>query len=125
MKLSLFGIAVTLACFLAGCFGKSPIKRACTQEARAGLNIIVKDSQSNLFLHDSLSIIAGSGTYTESLENFPGSPPTFSGAWEREGTYTVSIKRPRYQSFVTSPIVVTKDECHVIPLTQTISLVPR
>ena len=82
MKLSLFGIALILACFLAGCFGKSPIKRACTQEAWAGLNIIVKDSQSNLFLHDSLTIIAGSGTYTESLENFAGNPPTFSGAIE-------------------------------------------
>lgn len=111
--------------FLTACLGKAPVKTVCTQEAKAGLNIIVKDLKTNLYLFDSLTIIAGSGSYTESLENFPGSPPTFSGAFEREGTYTVSIARPRYQPTTTTPIVVIKDECHVIPQTFTIALVPK
>ena len=118
-------IALSLFCFLTGCLGKSPIKQACTQEARAGLNIVVKDVQTNLFLRDSLSLIAGSGSYTEALEIFPGNPPTFMGAWEREGTYTISITRPRYQPMVSSPITVLKDECHVIPQSFTIALIPK
>lgn len=123
MKIKSIVIGFFLLCFLWSCLGKAPI--VCTQEAKAGLNIIVKDAQSNLYLSDSLKIIASSGTYTESLENFPGNPPTFSGAIEREGTYTVSISRPRYQPFVTAAIVVAKDQCHVIPQTQTVALIPK
>jgi predicted metallopeptidase len=97
----------------------------CTQEARAGLNIVVKDSRDNLFLRDSVKVIAASGSYTEALDNFPGNPPTFIGAWEREGTYTITVTHPRYQTCVLSPIYVLKDACHVIAQSQTVALLPK
>lgn len=87
----------------------------CTEEARAGLNITIKDAVTNQLLSSGITVIAKDGNYTETLEFFNVNNPVFSGAWEREGIYIVTVSGVEYVTFVSGAIIVTSDECHVIP----------
>ena len=98
----------------------------CTQEAKAGLNITVKDVVTNEFLSTGVSVIAQDGLYTETLEAIVGDNSTaFIGAWERQGTYIVTVSKQGYQTFTSAPIQVSRDECHVIPQLLNIALQPN
>lgn len=97
----------------------------CTEEARAGLNITVKNAVSNQVLGTGIKVIAKDGNYTETLEFFNANNPVFSGAWERPGTYIVTVSGVGYATFVSESITVTSDECHVIPQQLEIALQPE
>ncbi len=98
----------------------------CTQEAKAGLNITVKDAVTDELLSMGVTVIAQDGSYTETLEQFPNEEvPVFIGAWERVGTYVVTVSKEGYQTFTSEPIVVTADVCHVIPQQVTVELQPN
>lgn len=98
----------------------------CTQEAKAGLNITVKDAITDELLSTGVTVIAQDGSYSETLEQFPNEEvPVFIGAWERVGTYVVTVSKEGYQTFTSQPIVVTADVCHVIPELLTVELQPN
>ena len=97
----------------------------CTQEARAGLNITVKDAVTNQLLGDGITVKATDGSYMETLEFFNANEPVFSGAWEREGDYIISVSGIGYVTFVSEIITVIADECHVIPQQLQIILQPE
>lgn len=97
----------------------------CTQEARAGLNITVKNAVTNQILSTGITVIAKDGNYTETLELFNGSNPMFSGAYERQGTYIITVSGVGYTTFISEAIIVTSDECHVIPQQLQINLQPE
>lgn len=98
----------------------------CTQEAKAGLNITVKDAVTDELLSTGVTVIAQDGSYTETLEDFPSDEVSvFIGAWERVGTYVVTVSKEGYQTFTSEPIVVTADVCHVIPQLVTLELQPN
>jgi hypothetical protein len=88
---------------------------ACTMEARAGLNVTVKDAVTNNYLGIGTTVVATDGTYSETLEYMEGIIPTFAGAWEREGNYILTVLAEGYATYVSETITVTSDECHVIP----------
>lgn len=95
---------------------------ACTEEARAGLNITVKDAETNAYLSEGVSVVATDGSYTETLQSFGGSEPVFSGAYEREGNYTITVSKSGYVTYTSEVVSVTSDVCHVIPQQRTILL---
>lgn len=98
----------------------------CTQEAKAGLNITVKDAVTDELLSTGVTVIAQDGSYSETLEQFPNEEvPVFIGAWERVGTYVVTVSKEGYQTFTSEPIIVTADVCHVIPELLTVELQPN
>jgi hypothetical protein len=98
----------------------------CTQEAKAGLNITVKDAVTDELLSMGVTVIAQDGSYSETLEQFPNEEvPVFIGTWERVGTYVVTVSKEGYQTFTSEPIVVTADVCHVIPQQVTVELQPN
>ena len=99
----------------------------CTQEAKAGLSITVKDAVTNEILSTGVTVIAQHGEYTETLEAFTGNDEStvFIGAWERQGTYIVTVSKEGYLTFTSSPIQVTADECHVIPQLLNVALQPN
>ena len=97
----------------------------CTQEARAGLNITVKDAVTNQILGTGITVTAKDGNYTETLEFFNADNPVFSGAWERQGTYMVTVSGIGYTTFVSETILVTADECHVITQQLQVALQPE
>ena len=87
----------------------------CTEELVAGLEISVKDAaNTDLFLVSGITVVAMDGNYTETLVNFTDTD-TFVGAFERTGTYTITVRGDGYETFTsTIPIIVDKDICHVI-----------
>lgn len=87
----------------------------CTEEARAGLNITVKDAVTNRLLGEGITVKATDGSFMETLEFFNANEPVFSGAWEREGDYIIRVSGIGYITFVSETITVKADECHVIP----------
>jgi len=97
----------------------------CTEEARAGLNITVKNAVSNQVLGPGITVTAKDGNYTETLEFFNANNPVFSGAWERAGTYIVTVSGVGYVTFVSEPITIISDECHVFPQQLQVSLQPE
>ncbi len=85
----------------------------CTEEARPGLEITVKDASDSAFLVEGVEVVITDGDYKETLESFTGSN-TFFGAYERTGTYIVTVRKTNYETKTSDPIVVDKDICHVI-----------
>tara|TARA_R110000850_G_scaffold271031_2_gene404721 strand:- start:113682 stop:114008 length:327 start_codon:yes stop_codon:yes gene_type:complete len=98
---------------------------ACTQEARAGLNVTVKDAATNNYLGLGTTVLATDGDYSETLEYMDGIVPTFAGAWEREGNYILTVSAEGYAAYVSETITVTSDECHVIPQQVEVLLQPE
>lgn len=96
----------------------------CTTEARAGLNITVKDAVTSAVITEEVTVVASEGAYEETLENTTGSG-IFSGAWERSGTYVITISKPGYQTFTSGAVTVTEDVCHVIPQSRTFQITPQ
>lgn len=94
----------------------------CTTQFVYGLNVIVLDSSTGNPIFQDIEVKAVDGTYQEILELVPGLEYAFVGAGERAGTYVVTITKAGYQSYTSAPIVLTRDECHVIPQSLTVNL---
>jgi hypothetical protein len=98
----------------------------CTLEAVAGLNITIKDAITLETLYLDVTILAQDDNYSETLEPFTGDDfAVFNGAWERSGTYIVTVSKDGYQTFTSEPIVVGQDFCHVIPVQMEVLLQPN
>ena len=97
---------------------------ACTEEARAGLNVTVKNAETGVTITEGITVVAADGNYTETLEYFTGSP-NFTGAWERAGTYVITVTGEGYQTYTSDAVTVEADECHVIGEIITINLQPE
>jgi hypothetical protein len=94
----------------------------CTTQFVYGLNIIVLDATTGNPIFQDIEVKAVDGTYQEILELVPGLEYTYVGAGERDGTYVVTVTKAGYQTYTSVPIVLTRDECHVIPQSLTVHL---
>jgi len=94
----------------------------CTQQFVYGLNVVVLDATTGNPIFQDIEIKAVDGSYQEVLQLIPGLEYSFAGAGERVGTYTITVTKAGYQTYVSSPIVVTRDNCHVIPQSLTVTL---
>ncbi|WP_299433961.1 hypothetical protein [uncultured Aquimarina sp.] len=123
-KLTLIILVLCSACNLDEQDTLDPV--FCTEELRAGLEISVKDATNiDAFLISGITVVVMDGTYTETLVNFTDTD-TFVGAFERTGTYTLTIRGDGYETFTsTIPIIVDKDICHVITESREIILRPN
>jgi hypothetical protein len=95
----------------------------CTTEFVDGLRITVLDQANGQPIVEGVTVTAVDGSYTENLELVSGVDNFFAGAGERVGTYTVTVTKNGYQTFTSSPIVVTRNVCHVITQSLTVNLV--
>lgn len=118
--LYVFGIFLFLSCTF-----NSTDEIQCTEEARAGLNITVKNAVTNQVLGNGITVTAKDGNYMETLAFFDANNPVFSGAWERAGTYIVTVSGVGYITFISGAIKVAADECHVIPQQLQVVLQPE
>ncbi len=94
----------------------------CTDQFVYGLNVIVLDAVTGNPIFQDIEVKAVDGTYQEILELVPSSEYAFVGAGERAGTYVVTVTKAGYQTYTSAPIVLTRDECHVIPQSLTVNL---
>lgn len=124
IRLSALLLLALVLVVIYSCGDKSK-NQPCTTEACAGLNITVRNSLSGVLLFDSVVVVATDGAYTETLTAYDPSNPIFSGAYEREGNYTISVNRPRYKPYTYTSIIVQKDACHVMAQQYTVNLLPN
>ena len=97
----------------------------CTQEFVYGLNVVVLDSETGNPIFQDIEVKATDGAYQETLQLIPGLEYSFAGAGERIGTYTITVTKVGYQTYTSSPIVVTRNVCHVITQGLTLTLHPE
>ncbi len=86
----------------------------CIEQFVYGLNVTVKNADTNAIITEGITVIAREGSYEEELMNTVGSD-SFIGAGERAGSYIIEITSNDYQTYTSDIIVVNEDECHVIP----------
>lgn len=113
MRIRLWFKYTTLLLVLASCNPNE--KYICTEEARAGLNVYVNDSETIQILQQEVTVWAVMGSYQEVLIRPSSDAGPFSGAFERPGIYSIITSKPGYINDTIQPVVVRQDECHVIP----------
>lgn len=103
---SAFGVLLSGACF-------EPVGPTCTLEAVAGIVVELRgESGATLPAADAVGR-AVDGAETTALEPFDD---RLVGAWERPGTYAVTVDKPGYERWVRSNVRVEGGECHVVPV---------
>ena len=115
-----------LAVILSTCFMHCTEERApvaCAAYAAAGLSVTVENAATGQPICDAV-MAASEGTYSESLFEVAC---TFSGAYERPGTYVVRVSRGGFRPSETGSVrvVMGDGECpHVEQARVTVRLTP-
>jgi len=110
---------VMVAMVLGACAENPPV--ACTEEARPGLSITVRDSVTGASVANGVEIIARDGAWADTARGSILGLGVYALVYERAGVYDVTVSHPSYQVWVRAAVRVTEDECHV----QTVSLLAR
>jgi len=117
--------SVIFTIFLISCFscGNNDGGIGCTEIFVYGLNVTVTDATSGEVLTSDVIVTTEEGTYSEVLTLIDDS---FIGAGERPGDYKITVVADGYGTETTGTIsvVLTDDECHVIPEVVEIALQP-
>ncbi|UZO81649.1 hypothetical protein NBT05_04060 [Aquimarina sp. ERC-38] len=94
----------------------------CTEELRPGLEVVVKNIETDSIIKNGISVNAIDSTGSELLEFIESA---YFGAFEKEGTYTLEITGADFEPFSSeTPIIVESDICHVITEVREVFLVP-
>jgi hypothetical protein len=87
---------------------------ACTTEAVAGISVVLRgEGGQSLTADDADGRAVEEGGEVAELESFFDQ---LIGAWERAGTYTVTVDKPGFESWVRDDVEVEAGECHVVPV---------
>lgn len=115
-------LVAMLGVFLPGCEEvREP--RFCTAIAVDAMTVTVVDAASGQRICDA-TVTAVDGAFTAELREFAFGPEcNYSGPTERPGRYEVRVNRAGYAPAVRAGVNVTADECHVIPVPVTVTLV--
>jgi len=94
---------------------------ACTEEARPGLSITVRDSVTGAAVANGVEIVAREGEYADTARGSLLGSGVYALVYERAGSYDVTVSHPSYRTWVRAAVRVTEDECHV----KTVALLAR
>jgi fructose-1,6-bisphosphatase/inositol monophosphatase family enzyme len=108
-----------MATALGACAENPPL--ACTEEARPGLSVTVRDSVTGAAVASGVEIVAHEGEYADTARASLLGSGVYALAYERAGVYDVTVSHPAYRAWARAAVRVTADECHV----QTVSLLAR
>ena len=116
--------AIAVLASLAACYEGDPSGPIfCTDQFVYGLTVTVRDQSTTLPRADDATLTLREGAYEEIVtDSWDGT--TLSGAGERPGTYSVTVEHAGYQTWTRTGVVITADECHVIPVSLTAELIP-
>jgi hypothetical protein len=99
-----------VSALLAGCGVVGPV--ACTTEAVAAVQVTVEDSLTSAPVTEGLEGRLTEASYEETMLVFDN---LLIGAFERAGTYVVTVNATGYEEWTRSGIRVRRGECHVVP----------
>lgn len=119
MKSTKIILLLTILSIFTSCNEENNEDVICTLEFVYGINITLIDAETKTDITENVKVVITDGNYEEILQGGIG---TFYGAGERAGTYTITITSDDYKTFVSEPIVVTANACHVIPVSKTFEL---
>jgi hypothetical protein len=90
----------------------------CTQEARPALQVELRDKVTGASSgFTDVVVVARDGAYADSVVHAVYPPPhetSIALAYERAGTYSLSVRASGYQAWERTGIVVDADRCHVV-----------
>lgn len=93
----------------------------CTASIEPGIRIQVTDSVSGNPISCGASALVTAGTYSEAVANPSGTgcfdTAMLMAAFERPGTYAVTVSKAGYLDFAVNDVVVTAGVCHVNTVT--------
>ena len=98
---------------------------ACTEEYVPGLIVIVKDAETGKVLEEGVVVTATDGAYNEDLDIISENSSYFYGAFERAGSYILSVYKEGYIDYTSDTIEAGADRCHVITEEVTVELQPE
>jgi hypothetical protein len=93
---------------------------ACTLNAVAGIVVTTVDSATGQPVQAVAQVIVQDGAYTDKAIALP---PQYYAAYERPGTYLVSVSLAGYQLWQMPNVVVRRGQCHVTSAQLTARLV--
>jgi hypothetical protein len=92
----------------------------CTLSALPGIEVTVQDSLTAQPVLTVGTVMVEDAPYVERAVSLP---PRYFGAYERAGTYAVSVDVPGYQTWRVGGVRVSSDRCHVITVPLTARLI--
>ncbi len=112
---------------------KVVVNVVCTAIAKAGLTIAIEDSVSGSkgpfanvsYVAKDTSAFKDSTFIASVPAQLLGSPFLLGMAYEHPGKYDVTVKASGYKPWVKTGVTVSKDACHVIPVSLTARLVTQ
>jgi hypothetical protein len=121
-------VAILLTAACGSAYGPKNDSVVCTTEARAAVSLTVVDSLTGQGTGlTGLFARVVDGTFRDSTTSFFTNPstgiPGAGLAYERKGTYTVTVRATGYQDWTKTGVNVTADECHVTGVALTARLV--
>ncbi len=110
-----FALLYLLGTVLSGC--DDAIPTLCPAVENPGLVVEVRDADRGTFIAEGAVAVAQDGGYVDTLlaaaSSGDGTLRSLAGAYERPGTYTVSVSRPDYQTWRRANVRVSEGECGV------------
>lgn len=108
-------VLILVLAILISCSSDDTNSQNCTEVYVFGLDVTIKDVNTQNILTEGITVTAKDGAYEEQLLRIEGSD-YFLGAGEREGSYIIEVTSNNYQTLTSNPILVerTEDDCHVI-----------
>lgn len=96
----------------------------CTTVYVYGLNLSFVDATTMTKIASDIEVVAKDGSYEETLmlNNATGN---FIGAGERPGNYIITATSLNHETFTSDTIMLSADECHVIPVNLEFTLQPN
>lgn len=116
------GAAGTALATLLGC-SEAAIGVNCTDEARPGLVVTVRDSVTTATLSGAQVVARTATTADTSRGDLPNG--AYALAYETPGTYEVTVEKAGYRLWMRGNVRVTRDECHVKTVSLTALLQPQ
>lgn len=116
MRSAKLRLMTALAPFLiVGCDAVAPDGILCTAQAVAAVSVDVRDSVSGSPAGRGALIVARDGAYADTVV-FTSVDGPYGLAYERAGSYTVTVQQQGYRVWSESGVDVSKDICHVQPV---------
>ena len=119
---SVFVLLSMIGLPLAGCLTDDGGDVVCTEIFVSGVNATVTNADTGGVI-EGVTLTLTEGDYTETMMEL--SPGNYAGAGERAGTYTLTVEAEGFETQTIEDIVVDADECHVIPVSETVGLTPN
>lgn len=109
-------LALTLV--VAGCDLFTKPEEPCTDAQFPGIAVQVRDSVTGSSTGLGAIVVAAEGAFADTGSSVSG---IYALAYERPGTYTVTVEQASYLKWTRTGVVVTRGECHV----STVNIIAR